>query len=173
MAILRLPGENRTIRDAKAIQAILRLAGIGFEHREDLAKIPQGTPPDAILEQFGGIIQNLKRQGNYVTVDVIDVCPETADLDNIMAKFALEHWHDEDEVRLIFRGSGLFQIRPTDRPAMALEVEPGDLIQLPAGIHHSFRLCSDRRFGAIRLFKDPSGWVPKYSVGDVSEVDPG
>ena len=26
-----------------------------------------------------------------------------------------------------------------------------------------FNLCTERRFGAVRLFKDPAGWVPRYT----------
>jgi len=50
----------------------------------------------------------LKRCGGYVTADVIDVSPETLNSEVMLAKFNREHGHDEDEVRFIIRGPGLF-----------------------------------------------------------------
>jgi 1,2-dihydroxy-3-keto-5-methylthiopentene dioxygenase len=44
-----------------------------------------------------------------------------------------------------------------------LQLEQGDLINVPAGIKHWFDLCSDKKIRAIRLFLDASGWVPNYT----------
>ena len=81
----------------------------------------------------------------------------------MLNKFNAEHWHDEDEVRFIVEGRGLFHIHPPDGPVFAIEVEAGDLIRVPRGTHHWFDLCADRRIRAIRLFQDPSGWTPHYT----------
>jgi len=81
----------------------------------------------------------------------------------MLKRFASEHWHDEDEVRLIVEGRGLFHIHPAGKPVFALEVEAGDLIRVPRGTHHWFDLCGDRRIRAIRLFQDQSGWTPHYT----------
>ena len=89
-----------------------------------------------------------------MTADVIDVFPDTPNLDAMLTKFSSEHWHDEDEVRFIVEGRGLFHIHPTDGPVFAIEVEAGDLIRVPRGTHHWFDLCGDRRIRAIRLFQD-------------------
>jgi 1,2-dihydroxy-3-keto-5-methylthiopentene dioxygenase len=81
----------------------------------------------------------------------------------MLAKFRREHWHDEDEVRFILRGRGVFHIHPRDAPVMAIEVVPGDLIRVPRGTHHWFDLCSEKDIRAIRLFQDASGWTPRYT----------
>ena len=70
-------------------------------------------------------IDRLKALGGYVTADVIDVKPETPNLDAMLAKFRREHWHDEDEVRFILEGSGIFFIHPRTRPVFAIEVAAG------------------------------------------------
>jgi 1,2-dihydroxy-3-keto-5-methylthiopentene dioxygenase len=108
-------------------------------------------------------IDRLKESGGYVTADVIDVSPRTPNLDAMLAKFRREHWHDEDEVRFILRGRGVFHIHPPAGPVMAIEVVPGDLIRVPRGTHHWFDLCSERDIRAIRLFQDASGWTPRYT----------
>jgi 1,2-dihydroxy-3-keto-5-methylthiopentene dioxygenase len=78
-------------------------------------------------------------------------------------KFNREHWHDEDEVRFIIEGRGLFHIHPPGNAVFALEVEAGDLIRVPRGTHHWFDLCAERRIRAIRLFQDQAGWTPNYT----------
>jgi 1,2-dihydroxy-3-keto-5-methylthiopentene dioxygenase len=81
----------------------------------------------------------------------------------MLAKFNREHWHDEDEVRFIIAGHGLFHIHPQNKPVVAIEVEAGDLIRVPRGTWHWFDLCADRRIRAIRLFQDMAGWTPNYT----------
>jgi hypothetical protein len=85
----------------------------------------------------------------------------------MLNKFSSEHWHDEDEVRFIVEGRGLFHIHPQDGAVFAIEVEAGDLIRVPRGTHHWFDLCADRRIRAIRLFQDASGWTPHYTQSGV------
>jgi len=44
----------------------------------------------------------------------------------MLAKFNIEHYHNEDEIRYIVDGRGLFHINPRSAPVVAIEVEPGD-----------------------------------------------
>jgi len=81
-----------------------------------------------------------------VTADVIDVKPDTPGLDTMLAKFNIEHRHDEDEVRYIIAGRGLFHIHPASGPVIAIEVEAGDLIRVPK------ELCTGLIFAAIGEF---------------------
>ena len=104
-----------------------------------------------------------------MTADVIDVKPATPGLDEMLAKFNREHWHDEDEVRFIIAGHGLFHIHTTTGAVLAIEVEAGDLIRVPRGTLHWFNLCADRRIRAIRLFQDTAGWTPHYTESRVDE----
>lgn len=93
--------------------------------------------------------------------------PQTPGLEAMLAKFNREHWHDEDEVRFIVRGRGLFHIHPKGRPVIAVEVTPGDLIRVPRGTNHWFNLCGDRDIRAIRLFQDAAGWTPHYTSSGI------
>jgi 1,2-dihydroxy-3-keto-5-methylthiopentene dioxygenase len=167
MAILRVPAENRTIRDTAAIGQYLSDRGIDFERTSVGERVRDGATADEILAAYSDKLSALKAKGGYVTADVIDVTAETPGLDAMLARFNSEHWHDEDEVRLIVEGRGLFHIHPVGGPVFAIEVEPGDLIRVPRGTHHWFDLCGDRRIRAIRLFQDPSGWTPHYTASGV------
>lgn len=163
MAIVTIPDENRTLTDTMEITEFLSGIGIAYERWEPAHEIAPHAPPEDILSAYGEEIEKLKAQGGYVTADVIDVNPQTPGLEAMLAKFNSEHWHDEDEVRFIIHGRGLFHIRPREGAVAAIEVEAGDLIRVPRGTWHWFNLCSDREIRAIRLFQDPAGWTPNYT----------
>jgi 1,2-dihydroxy-3-keto-5-methylthiopentene dioxygenase len=167
MALVKIPDENRTIEDAVAVRTYLADRGIEYERWAPTPPITADTPADALLAAYATKVDELKARGGYVTADVIDVKPDTPNLDAMLKKFSSEHWHDEDEVRLIVEGRGLFHIHPTGAPVFAIEVEAGDLIRVPKGTHHWFDLCVDRRIRAIRLFQDMSGWTPHYTASGV------
>ena len=162
MAIVTIPGENRTLKDRDAIKDYL--AGIGIDYqRWDLSRVAPNVPAEEVLAAYSAEIKELKARGGYVTADVIDVNSQTPGLEAMLAKFNREHWHDEDEVRFIIHGRGVFHIRPREGAVAAIEVEAGDLICVPKGTWHWFNLCETREIRAIRLFQDPAGWAPNYT----------
>jgi 1,2-dihydroxy-3-keto-5-methylthiopentene dioxygenase len=163
MAVLRIPDEKRTITDPVMLTARLAEVGIDYERWEPSHPVALGAPAAEVLEAYRDEIERLKALGGYVTADVIDVTAATPGLDAMLAKFNREHWHDEDEVRFIVRGSGLFHVRPRDGKVLAIEVEAGDLVRVPRGTWHWFDLCASRDIRAIRLFQDPAGWSPHYT----------
>jgi 1,2-dihydroxy-3-keto-5-methylthiopentene dioxygenase len=163
MAIVRVPQENTTHRDAESVTAFLRQFGIEYHRWTPEHAVAADAAPEELLAAYSREIDALKARGGYVTADVIDVKPDTPNLDAMLARFSREHWHDEDEVRFIIEGRGLFHVHPPNGPVFAIEVEAGDLIRVPRGTHHWFDLCADRRIRAIRLFQDVSGWTPHYT----------
>jgi 1,2-dihydroxy-3-keto-5-methylthiopentene dioxygenase len=163
MAILRIPDENQLLQEYDKIRDFLAGIGIDYERWEPVAGIPPDASAEQILSAYAKQINELKSRGGYVTADVIDVNGDTPGLDAMLAKFNIEHRHDEDEVRYIISGRGLFHIHPQQGSVVAIEVEEGDLIRVPRGTLHWFNLCGDRRIRAIRLFQDVSGWTPHYT----------
>lgn len=163
MALVRIPDENRTLSATNEIREYLAGVGIDYEQVTPAAGLSADSSSAEILAAYAGEIDALKKRGGYVTADVVDVTAQTPGLDAMLARFNREHWHDEDEVRLIVAGRGIFHIHPRQGPVLAIEVEAGDLIRVPLGTWHWFDLCADRRIRAIRLFQDPSGWTPHYT----------
>ena len=163
MALLKIPEEDRTITDAESVRGFLSEFGIEYERTGAAPGLTADSTADEILTAWAPKIDQLKAHGGYVVADVIDVKPDTPNLDAMLKRFSSEHWHDEDEVRLIVEGRGLFHIHPPGKPVFALEIEAGDLIRVPRGTHHWFDLCGEKRIRAIRLFQDPSGWTPHYT----------
>jgi 1,2-dihydroxy-3-keto-5-methylthiopentene dioxygenase len=169
MALVNIPSEQKTLRDRGEVTAFLASYGIDYERWTPAHAIAQDAAPETILAAYAHEIDALKQRGGYVTADVIDVKPDTPNLDVMLAKFSREHWHDEDEVRFIIEGRGLFHVHPEGGPVFAIEVEPGDLIRVPRGTHHWFDLCGDKRIRAIRLFQETTGWTPHYTDSGVDK----
>src|ERR1044072_9928832 len=173
MAIVTIPDQNRTLTDLQEITDYLGSIGIDYEIWKPAHAVSTTATAEEILAAYNGEIEALKAKGGYATADVIDINPHTQGLDAMLAKFNREHWHDEDEVRFIIQGRGLFHIRPRAGAVTAIEVEAGDLIRVPRGTWHWFSLCSDREIRAIRLFQDPAGWTPVYTdSGEEKKFEP-
>ena len=167
MAVVTIAAENTKLTDEHEIRVCLKTYDIDYERWQPAHDVAPDARAEDVLQAYADEIVQLKERGGYVTADVIDVSPETPGLDEMLAKFDREHWHDEDEVRFVIAGHGLFHIHGDDDQVVAIEVEPGDLIRVPRGTRHWFNLCADRRIRAIRLFQDVSGWTPNYTRSEV------
>ena len=169
MAIIKVPSENVVLRTPEEVGGFLARHAIDYERWVSNQPVAADATSEAVLAAYAPEVEALKARGGYVTADVIDVKAETPNLDAMLAKFSREHWHDEDEVRFIVEGRGIFHVHPPTGPVFAIEVEAGDLIRVPRGTHHWFDLCAERRIRAIRLFQDQSGWTPHYTDSGIDQ----
>src|SRR5207245_11586657 len=110
MAVLRIPDENRSLREHGEVRDYLAGIGIDYERWESPAELPADASADQVLSAYGEQIEKLKRQGGYVTADVIDVNADTPGLDAMLSKFNIEHTHAAEEVRTIIAVHGLSHI---------------------------------------------------------------
>jgi 1,2-dihydroxy-3-keto-5-methylthiopentene dioxygenase len=168
MASISIPDQQCRIDDPTEIVTFLAPLGIHYENWNVAGRI---TSPDAsseeILAAYAPEIERLKAAGGYVTADVISISPDTPNLDALLARFCQEHTHSEDEVRFIIKGRGVFHIHPDVGPVFGIELEAGDLLNVPRGTKHWFDLCNDRTIRAIRLFQETTGWTPHYVGSDL------
>lgn len=169
MAVVSVPRQGLRIEPFGEVAAFLATHGIDHERWTPTRPLAVSASADEVLAAYEPEIAKLKERGGYVTADVIDVRPETPNLEAMLAKFRREHWHDEDEVRFILEGSGIFFVHPREAEVFAIEVGPGDLIRVPRGTWHWFDLCAERRIRAIRLFQDAAGWTPRYTESGEDE----
>lgn len=167
MAIVDVPNKNIRLTNPSEITEYHATLGIDYERWENLKQVSADATDQEILDGYADEIETLKQKGGYVTADVINVVPTTPGLDAMLDKFNKEHWHDEDEVRFIVKGHGLFHIAPEGGDVVSIEMEAGDMIRVPRSTKHWFNLCGDRTVRAIRLFQDVSGWTPHYTDSGV------
>lgn len=163
MATLQIPDEGRTIVETRDVTEYLSGVGIRYERWEAATPLPAEATSEEVLAAYAPEVERLKREGGYVAADVINVNAATAGLAEMLAKFKREHWHDEDEVRFVVQGRGLFHVRPRSGPVVVIEVAAGDLVCVPAGTWHWFNLCPSMEIKAIRLFQQAAGWAPYYT----------
>jgi 1,2-dihydroxy-3-keto-5-methylthiopentene dioxygenase len=167
MATLNIPDEKKTLSEFEKVRTHLAAMGIDYERWKPAHEVAAGASAAEILAAYAPEIERLKVQGGYLTADVIDVTPQTPGLEAMLNRFNSEHWHDEDEVRFIIEGRGIFHIHPREGNVVSITVEAGDLLRVPRGTWHWFDLCEERRIRAIRLFQDSSGWTPHYTDSGV------
>lgn len=167
MAIVDVPKKGLRITEPIEIEEYLGAIGIDYARWANLKQVLAEATDQEILDGYAEEIELLKEKGGYVTADVINIVPTTPGLDEMLGRFSKEHWHDEDEVRFIVKGHGLFHIAPEGGDVVSIEMEAGDMIRVPRGTKHWFNLCGDRTVRAIRLFQDVSGWAPHYTNSGV------
>ncbi|HMP16803.1 MAG TPA: cupin domain-containing protein [Gemmatales bacterium] len=162
MAVVTVPNQGQRVTGEKEVAKFLQQYGIRYERWPLEERCNPDATNEEILAAYAPEIERLKAEGGYVTADVINVTPETPNLDAMINKFNKEHTHDEDEVRFIVKGRGLFHIHPPEGEVFSIEMVAGDWISVPKGTRHWFDFCQERTIRAIRLFQDTSGWTPHY-----------
>ncbi|MGM0577570.1 MAG: cupin domain-containing protein [Myxococcota bacterium] len=155
--------------DPEAIRAFLSERGIAFETWDLPDEVVALAAQDALTDEekatllghFRDHLDRLAEEEGYVEADVVAVRPVDG-VDQALAKFDRVHYHDDDEVRAIVGGAGVFGFVGDDGRQFLVRVEAGEYISVPAGMWHWFYVLEDRNITALRLFRDTAGWVPHY-----------
>jgi 1,2-dihydroxy-3-keto-5-methylthiopentene dioxygenase len=170
MATLHIPDRNEVISGFEAVRDYLSARGVWHDRWQAAVAFGPDADQATILAAYAHVLQPYMAAHGYTTADVINVTPETPNLEALRTKFLQEHTHTEDEVRFFVEGQGVFWFNlGGDEPVVGVTCTPGDLLSVPAGIQHWFDLGPVPRVKAIRLFIDASGWVPHYT-GTGAEV---
>lgn len=105
----------------------------------------------------------LASQRDYKNRDVVEFKytaeQDAAKFQEALAKFFVEHLHEDEEIRYILHGSCFFDVRGTNDQWIRCKVSKNDLIILPAGIYHRFTLDLNKDVKAMRLFKEKPKWI--------------
>ncbi|KIM75444.1 hypothetical protein PILCRDRAFT_13531 [Piloderma croceum F 1598] len=108
-------------------------------------------------------IDGVAKERGYKNRDIINVTKKAlGDMYETKLKgFFEEHMHEDEEIRYMLSGRGYFDIREHSTEAwIRVQLTPGDLLVLPAGIYHRFTLDENNAAKAMRLFKDEPKWIP-------------
>jgi len=141
---------------------------IGAWSLEDLVDVEGETilaSPDVqavALEAVKTPLAQLKRRFGYQYEDIVGLTPHTPNLAGILNAFRPEHHHEDDEVRVILHGAGIFGFVPPVGGAFELLVQKGDWIVVPALTRHYFYLTETQTIIALRVFKDSPKWEAIY-----------
>jgi 1,2-dihydroxy-3-keto-5-methylthiopentene dioxygenase len=152
--------------DGAEIAAELARVGVRFE------RWPTREIGDtAILDAYAPEIARLQAEGGYQSVDTVAMAPDHPEREALRGKFLSEHTHGEDEVRFFVEGEGLFTLHAQGKVFNMLCTQ-GDLISVPAGMPHWFDMGGHPRFTAIRLFRNPDGWIARFTGDTIADRFP-
>ena len=118
---------------------------------------------EIVLQGLDQYFLKLKSEAGYQSRDLIVLYPELDGLDSLEKKFDKCHTHDDDEVRYIVDGEGVFGFVRPDGSQVELLVEAGEYINVPKNTEHWFYLTSKKRIKAVRYFTTMEGWAPVYT----------
>ena len=118
---------------------------------------------EQVLVALDGYFEQLQRSAGYQSRDLIVLHPAVPNLEVMLAKFDRIHTHDDDEVRYVVDGEGIFGFVRPDGSQVKLTVQSQEYINVPAGTEHWFELNPSRRIKAVRYFSGTEGWVPVYT----------
>ncbi len=116
----------------------------------------------SLLEALDDVFQELREERGYQERDLVVLHPQHPSLAELDAKFCRIHIHEDEEVRYIVDGEGVFGFVLPDGRQLEVTVDAGDYIDIPAGVEHWFRLNERQRIKAVRYFSARGGWVPVY-----------
>jgi 1,2-dihydroxy-3-keto-5-methylthiopentene dioxygenase len=170
MAILLIPDQNREERDFQTIKSYLKSRGVWHDRWEAAIEFDSTADQDTILNAYAHVLKPYMASNGYQVADVLNVNANTPNLTALREKFLREHTHTEDEVRFFVDGQGIFWFNPADSgPVFCVVCRAGDLLSVPAGVRHWFDLGPEPFVKVIRIFIDPSGWVPEYTESGIDQ----
>lgn len=170
MAILAL--ENGTVyADLEKITPLLSQLNVQLNYwpldkaRQDLLtkQSLESVEKEELLESVDHYFEYLKAKKGYQSRDLVVLHPDTENLAVLLNKFASCHTHDDDEVRYILDGEGVFGFVFPDGTQAELTVQAQEYINVPKNTEHWFHLTSSQRVKAVRYFVNTDGWVPVYT----------
>lgn len=164
------------LTDLDAIQPILARLGVQVKHWPtapevaDLLAAASLTDPqkEQVLVGHDRYFAELQRDAGYQSRDLIVLHADIPNLDQALSRFSPAHTHDDDEVRYIVDGEGVFGFTLPDGSQAELLVEAGEYINVPADTEHWFHLTDRKRIKAVRYFSGTSGWVPNYTGTEIT-----
>ncbi|NOT11470.1 MAG: cupin [Methylococcaceae bacterium] len=165
------PGSGELFTDFDTIQQHLSAIGVQFERWAANCELPANADQQAVIEAYRASIDNLNRQHDFKSVDVVSLQPDHTDKRAFREKFLAEHIHTDFEVRFFIDGRGLFYLH-TDGKVYAILCEKGDLISVPANTSHWFDMGENPSFKCIRLFTIEEGWVAEFTGNDIAKSFP-
>ncbi|MEP0872543.1 cupin domain-containing protein [Trichocoleus desertorum AS-A10] len=123
-----------------------------------------------ILELCDRQLGSLKQETSYLWSDLLVFHPGSSQLHSI-STYNRYHTHKAPEALYILSGEAIFSFIELDGQQVQLLVQPGDYVQIAAGVEHWFSPTASLEFKAVRYFTTVDGWVPQYTeLGELKKL---
>eukprot|EP01065_Artemidia_motanka_P026146 TRINITY_DN31065_c0_g1_i1.p1 TRINITY_DN31065_c0_g1~~TRINITY_DN31065_c0_g1_i1.p1 ORF type:complete len:287 (+),score=45.38 TRINITY_DN31065_c0_g1_i1:62-922(+) len=107
------------------------------------------------------VLNQLCRERKYKHTDEIRL-HQTAKDESFLERWFQEHFHEDEQIRLVTDGSCFFDVRSKKDRWIRCHVSAGDLIVLPPGMYHRGSLDEGDFVALMRVFRNAGRWVPIY-----------
>lgn len=165
--------DGRTVTDPRDVEELIRRLGLEYEKI-----VPKQVPAlDRVLterrlsgedaEQILAVNRERLPDG-HTGADVVALFSGGPGLGDL--PYRRPHTHADDEVRFIVAGGGTFGFVLPDGEQIELGVEAGDLLSIPAGTEHWFKLGSEAALVAVRLFGANPDWRGQYTATQITSL---
>ncbi len=159
---------QRRIDGFNAVSRAMKDINVRLEDVTLAEKLQRGIDADIVNRAYAPVIKREQQQrrdesGQEYLVDVVGFNADsfTKMPAEVIAQkrydFRDEHTHDEDEVRIMHEGAGLFYFRENTW-VYALPLEAGQLVAIPKSLRHGFDMGANPDFRAVRFLGDPAGY---------------
>ncbi len=156
-------------RRAAQVGGELARHGIAFERRPPGPGL-RDLDDEAIFAANAHAVDEMRRASGFVSIDIARLHEDTPATRELRGRFLEEHVHEDDEVRWILDGAGVFWLRMDGR-VFALCCEAGDVVSIPAGTPHAFDAVT-LPMTAMRFFRVPGGWTARPTGRALAQVFP-
>lgn len=107
------------------------------------------------------LINQIVQERKYKHTDEIKVSQTCKD-EGFLEKWFVEHFVEDEQIRLITDGSCYLDVRSKQDTWIRLSLQAGDLVVVPPGMYHRGTLDESDYCAVMRVFKDSQRWNPIY-----------
>nr|AGT02736.1 iron(II)-requiring acireductone dioxygenase [Strigomonas galati] len=114
------------------------------------------------------IVKQIIKERNYKHTDEVKVS-QTAKDEGFLERWFIEHYNEDEQIRLITDGSCYFDVRSKQDKWIRFQMQPGHLVIFPAGMYHRGTLDEDDFVAMYRCFNDAPRFVPVYRSSEKAD----
>ncbi|EPY30412.1 1,2-dihydroxy-3-keto-5-methylthiopentene dioxygenase [Strigomonas culicis] len=114
------------------------------------------------------VVKQIIRERNYKHTDEVRIS-QTAKDEAFLERWFIEHYNEDEQIRLITDGSCYFDVRSKQDKWIRFQMEAGHLVIFPAGMYHRGTLDEDDYVAVYRCFNDAPRFVPVYRSSERSD----
>lgn len=136
--------------------------------------VRQGVPPVTLsqLKELGivyfkinlndfSIVNQIVKERLYKHTDEMRLSQTCKD-ETFLDKWFVEHFTEDEQVRIVTDGSIYLDIRSKQDSWIRLRLTPGDIVVIPPGLFHRGTLDEDDYCALMRVFRESQRWAPVY-----------
>ena len=117
------------------------------------------------------LVNQIVKERCYKHTDEIRLS-QTAKDELFLEKWFVEHFNEDEQIRLITDGSCYFDVRSKNDSWIRLQCNAGDVICLAPGLSHRGTLDESDYCSIMRIFRDAQRWQPIFRTDRKADTNP-